>query len=160
MGSLSVTALRTIRAAGFTRSQWLLMWGYAETWGGDRCGCFDDRCIGYHHEGADGCGCLNTMIDDAVEWRTATRQPRRVELVGNPYGLNQWVDVSTPALLASVSTSRKYIGPIVNGSPLEHPAKSEISIETRAGWVAVVTSEEQYGIKKMVIRFTEEEKTA
>jgi hypothetical protein len=31
-------------------------------WGGDRCGCPDDRCIGFHHFGEDDCGCFPVML--------------------------------------------------------------------------------------------------
>jgi len=32
-------------------------------WGGDKCGCTDDRCIGYHHDATDECQCLPVMLD-------------------------------------------------------------------------------------------------
>lgn len=32
-------------------------------WGGDACGCFDDRCRGYHHDLDDRCGCLPECLD-------------------------------------------------------------------------------------------------
>lgn len=155
MTALSAAALRAIRDAGFTRPEWLRMYGYRHTWGGDRCGCLDNRCIGYHHEGADGCGCLEQMISDALAWRTATREPNRVELVGGPYGLNQWVDVSTPAVLAMVSTSRKYAYPPVNGVARTDAVNSEVRIRAREGWSFEVTHEERNGWKEMVIRFAE-----
>jgi hypothetical protein len=151
--TLSAAALAAIRDAGFTRAEWLRMWGYLAAWGGDRCGCFDDRCIGHHHEGAEGCGCLEAMIADAVAWRTATRSPNSVELVGGPYGLNQWVTVTTPAVVANVSTSQGWTGIPVNGVAHEDPADSVIRIETREGWSATVTEEEHYGVWQMVIRF-------
>lgn len=154
MTALNAAALAAIRDAGFTRAEWLRMWGYGgTTWGGDRCGCFDDRCIGHHHEGAEGCGCLETMIADAVAWRTATRRPNSVELVGGPYGLNQWVSVSTPAVLAAVSTSRDWTGIPVNGVAREDPAESVVRIETREGWSAAVTHEDNHGVRQIVIRF-------
>lgn len=154
MTGLSATARAAIREAGIPLAEWMRMWGYAgTTWGGDRCGCFDDRCIGHHHEGADGCGCLETMISDAIAWRRATRSINSVELAGGPYGLFQWVSVSTPAVLATVSTSRGSIGPTVNGVLQERPAESVVRVETRAGWSPVVTHEERHGIKEMVIRF-------
>lgn len=34
-------------------------------WGGDACGCTDDRCIGYHHDEADECGCLPVLLAEA-----------------------------------------------------------------------------------------------
>ena len=32
-------------------------------WGGDECGCTDDRCIGYHHDETDECGCLPVCVE-------------------------------------------------------------------------------------------------
>jgi hypothetical protein len=138
---LNATASRAIREAGFTKAQWAAMWGYTGgEWGGDACGCFDDRCIGHHHEGAGGCGCLESMIDDAVAWRTATRNPNSVELIGRSYGLFQYVTVTTPAVLAHVSTSQGGIGPRVNGVVQTRPAESVVRIEPRDGWTAEVTT--------------------
>jgi hypothetical protein len=36
-------------------------------WYGDECGCSDDRCIGYHHDDNDDCGCLPVLIEMAQE---------------------------------------------------------------------------------------------
>ena len=33
-------------------------------WRGDKCGCLDDRCIGYHHDEGDECGCLPSWVRD------------------------------------------------------------------------------------------------
>jgi hypothetical protein len=159
MTGLSTAALGKIRAAGFTRDQWIRMWGFGESgkWGGDRCGCFDDRCAnGFHHMGADDCGCVAQLIDDAVAWRRATRNPSAVELVGGPWGLNQWVDVATPHVIATVSTAQHYLGPTVNGVPHERPAETSIRIAPQEGWTAVVGEEDtpwNAGKKQMVIRF-------
>ena len=35
-------------------------------WTGDRCGCLDSRCIGYHHEAGQPCPCLPVLIQDVV----------------------------------------------------------------------------------------------
>ena len=32
-------------------------------WHGDRCGCIDGRCIGYYHDGEDGCKCLESWLE-------------------------------------------------------------------------------------------------
>ncbi len=37
-------------------------------WHGDRCGCTDDRCIGFHHEQREDCGCLIALIEVALGW--------------------------------------------------------------------------------------------
>lgn len=45
-------------------------------WRGDTCGCSDDRCIGYHHEAGERCGCVVFLIDDYVaQGRPARRAP-------------------------------------------------------------------------------------
>lgn len=38
-----------------------------QPWGGDSCGCVDDRCIGYHHDREDSCECLPVWLDDYVK---------------------------------------------------------------------------------------------
>ena len=40
-------------------------------WHGDACGCIDDRCIGYHHDNEDDCGCLEPCLDIYVKERQA-----------------------------------------------------------------------------------------
>lgn len=63
---LSVEAVATLAAAGFSPSEWARMQGYRDGWGGDACGCPDDRCIGYHHDLPDECGCLRVLIEEAI----------------------------------------------------------------------------------------------
>lgn len=67
MGTISKQALTEIRWAGLTRAQFV---GFASSdgiWYGDRCGCFDDRCAGYHHNEDERCYCLQPCIDQALE---------------------------------------------------------------------------------------------
>lgn len=33
-------------------------------WQGDVCGCTDDRCTGYHHEGSEECDCLDVQLNE------------------------------------------------------------------------------------------------
>lgn len=47
-----------------------------QPWGGDRCGCVDDRCIGYHHNREDDCQCLPGWLDDYVKAMRAGQQPK------------------------------------------------------------------------------------
>jgi hypothetical protein len=63
------------------------------------------------------------------------------------------VNVSTPAVLVTVSASRDWTGIPVNGVAREDPADSVVRIETREGWSAAVTHEENHGVRQMVIRF-------
>lgn len=36
-------------------------------WAGDRCGCPDDRCIGFHHFAEDDCGCFPVLLGQALD---------------------------------------------------------------------------------------------
>jgi len=56
------TARERTTIAGYTRHYF-----GDQPWGGDRCGCVDDRCIGYHHEERDDCHCLPAWLDDYVK---------------------------------------------------------------------------------------------
>lgn len=47
--------------AGYTRHNF-----GDQGWGGDRCGCVDDRCIGFHHDEHEECHCLPVWLDDYV----------------------------------------------------------------------------------------------
>jgi hypothetical protein len=143
--ALSATAKAAIRAAGFTVAEWSRMHGGSGgKWTGDQCGCPDDRCAnGFHHMGTDDCGCLPTLLDQAVAWREATRWPNSVELAA-PFGLFNWVTVSTPGVLATVSAT-------AGGIPAGKPAESVVRIEAREGWTASV-GEDEHG--RMVVRLT------
>ena len=62
---LNEAAKATLRDAGVTQAGWRRA-NYMNrgAWTGDACGCPDDRCIGYHHDGPDDCGCLPTLLAD------------------------------------------------------------------------------------------------
>ncbi len=145
MTALNATAKAMIRAAGFTLADWSRIHGNSGgKWTGDECGCPDDRCAnGFHHMGTDDCGCLPVLLDQAVAWREATRWMNSVELSA-PYGLFNWVTVSTPGVLAAVSAS-------AGGVPAGKPAESVVEIEAREGWTAAVSEDER---GRMVIRLT------
>lgn len=44
----------------------------AKTWRGDACGCPDDRCIGFHHDAQDDCGCLPVLLVDLAREGAST----------------------------------------------------------------------------------------
>lgn len=72
-GNLSQRARDVIKGEGWlvpgvTIAGYVRYWFEDGVWGGDACGCFDDRCIGYHHEGAAGCGCFETTLSEYVTW--------------------------------------------------------------------------------------------
>ncbi|RJQ84749.1 helix-turn-helix domain-containing protein [Amycolatopsis panacis] len=61
---LNHTARAQLEAAGITPAQWARRNHYTNgRWGGDACGCPDDRCIGFHHDRPDNCGCLPALLD-------------------------------------------------------------------------------------------------
>lgn len=66
MPTLNHAARETLQLAGLTSRQWAQRHGYASAaeWRGDECGCPDDRCIGYHHDAEEECGCLPALIDE------------------------------------------------------------------------------------------------
>jgi hypothetical protein len=47
-----------VTIAGYVRACWP-----DGVWRGDRCGCTDDRCIGYHHDEDHRCGCLPVLVE-------------------------------------------------------------------------------------------------
>lgn len=61
---LNPEAVATLEAAGLTPDQWMREHYYTGGWGGDECGCPDDRCIGYHHDAEEECGCLPALLDE------------------------------------------------------------------------------------------------
>lgn len=70
MTRLNATARATLREAGITQAAWARA-NYSPDgkWRGDQCGCPDDRCAnGFHHFGADDCGCLPVLIEQYFEW--------------------------------------------------------------------------------------------
>lgn len=62
---LTTEARDALRAAGVSQAAWARHHGYADgRWFGDACGCPDDRCIGYHHDAQDECGCLPALLGE------------------------------------------------------------------------------------------------
>ena len=134
---LNAATRTALRQSGFTPAQWARLWGYRGEWGGDQCGCFDERrCAnGFHHDGTGDCQCFPTMLDDAVAWRQAVAGVNEVSLAAAPFGLFRYVTVSTPGVLATVSAS-------AGGIPAGKPAESVVRIDPREGWTAEVTTEQ------------------
>lgn len=60
---LTSLARTTIQDHGLTVADYIRHWYPDGVWGGDRCGCPDDRCRdGYHHEPYEDCGCLEALL--------------------------------------------------------------------------------------------------
>jgi hypothetical protein len=72
MSALNATAKAELRAAGVSQAAWARhCFSVNAKWIGDACGCPDDRCIGYHHDGPDDCGCLPVLLAQLAETRQA-----------------------------------------------------------------------------------------
>lgn len=64
---LNAEAKAALRWADISQAAWAREHFDSNGWGGDACGCPDDRCIGYHHDERDECGCLTVLIEQY--WR-------------------------------------------------------------------------------------------
>lgn len=76
--SLDRDARDLLAAHGLTGAAWA-RWCFPRSrrWHGDSCGCTDDRCIGYHHDAHEPCGCLPALLHD-FELRQTSRPPGSV----------------------------------------------------------------------------------
>lgn len=72
MAALNAAAKAALRDAGVSQAAWARHHFYAGRWLGDACGCPDDRCIGYHHDGPDDCGCLPALLEQMLAERGGT----------------------------------------------------------------------------------------
>lgn len=71
MSALNAIAKAALKAYGISQADWARRNFYSDGhWGGDACGCPDDRCIGYHHDGPDNCGCLPVLLEQMAVERT------------------------------------------------------------------------------------------
>jgi hypothetical protein len=59
---LNDAARHTLRDAGINEAEWARTHFTDGEWHGDKCGCPDDRCIGYHHDDPNDCGCLPALL--------------------------------------------------------------------------------------------------
>jgi hypothetical protein len=62
MSRLNAEAKRQLKDAGITQVAWAREHWLDGKWHGDECGCPDDRCIGYHHDSNEECGCLPALL--------------------------------------------------------------------------------------------------
>lgn len=80
MTRVNYAARATLRAEGLGPTAWAKLHGYASAadWRGDECGCTDDRCIGYHHDANEECGCLPALIEEHRKRERASVAGREV----------------------------------------------------------------------------------
>lgn len=79
---LNNQARQILAEAGITEAEWIAYGGWLDEvtdeaggrrwvpsaeWHGDACGCDDDRCIGYHHDAGEECGCLPVLIEKRAQ---------------------------------------------------------------------------------------------
>ena len=82
MTALNTAAKVMLREAGISQAGWARQWfpcnavpGDRRTeigrpvWFGDACGCPDDRCIGYHHDAGEDCGCIVALLAQELRRR-------------------------------------------------------------------------------------------
>jgi hypothetical protein len=70
-GNLSRSAREMIKfwfGGPVTIAGYVRYWFDDGVWHGDSCGCPDDRCIGFHHEGPDDCHCLEVTLGEYATW--------------------------------------------------------------------------------------------
>lgn len=66
MSRLNKAARARIQASGLTVAHYVRYHFPSGKWGGDACGCSDDRCKdGFHHQPDEECGCLPVLIEQA-----------------------------------------------------------------------------------------------
>lgn len=68
MTTLTHQAKTALRDAGVSQAAWARQHFLDGKWHGDRCGCPDDRCIGYHHDDEDDCQCLPALLGTEPPW--------------------------------------------------------------------------------------------
>lgn len=70
-GNLSPSVRQLIRywyGGPVTIAGYVRYWFPDGAWRGDSCGCPDDRCIGFHHDGPEGCGCVESALSEYAVW--------------------------------------------------------------------------------------------
>ena len=85
---LTPFARSTIRDHGITIAEYVRKAGGSTDgdWHGDRCGCSDDRCIGFHHDENEDCGCLPVLLEEALGWTYPAFHPATPGYRALPHG--------------------------------------------------------------------------
>jgi len=80
MTALSWDAKNQIAWSNVSQVVYIAFWYPDGVWGGDTCGCIDDRCIGYHHEAWEDCGCIRALLTIHRTELEHAMQDRRLEV--------------------------------------------------------------------------------
>lgn len=59
---LGAVAVERLLGCGVSPAEWMRFHGHGDVWGGDSCGCPDDRCIGSHHASDESCNCVWALL--------------------------------------------------------------------------------------------------
>lgn len=78
MTKMNAEARQRLDAAGISLAEWSRRHSASSTWHGDKCGCPDDRCIGYHHDALEPCGCLQALIGEYEAEKAANAEAEAI----------------------------------------------------------------------------------
>lgn len=110
MTRLHRAARETLRAYGYSEATWSFYWTGDRSWRGDACGCTDDRCVGYHHDVDEHCGCLPALLVDPYYNSSAPRPGDQVEVWTGPGDYIRGVVDGVAGTQVSVRGTGKYRG--------------------------------------------------
>jgi len=74
---LNQEARDRLSEVGITPTEWSRKWFGKSDWGGDACGCPDDRCRGHHHLQIEPCMCLRSLAAEASKNQAKRQELRR-----------------------------------------------------------------------------------
>ncbi|MEE2568619.1 hypothetical protein V1638_04310 [Pseudarthrobacter sp. J64] len=76
--AIGAPARALLRDHEISTAEWTRIQFGGDEWFGDACGCSDDRCIGYHHQANEACGCLPALLSNYYRDQAALADGRRV----------------------------------------------------------------------------------
>jgi len=88
LADITPDARQVLRAVGLTLPEWAREQGWLDgVWRGDHCGCSDDRCIGYHHDVGEECGCLLALLCGSSTAPLSPIPPDEADRWGEVFGI-------------------------------------------------------------------------
>lgn len=97
MTALNANARAVIQEAGVTVAGYVRWAGWSDgAWHGDQCGCTDDRCIGFHHDEHEDCGCLPVLLDQMRGWSAPGHHLAADPATSYPNGMCRGALIATP----------------------------------------------------------------
>ena len=136
MTVLNATAKATLRSYGVSQAALARRYFTDGRWHGDACGCPDDRCIGYHHDGPADCGCLPAVLDEIRAERQAARRasgPFETEREARA-AAHQVVAPEPGWSILRSAGNRELLARALDGAGVELGAYDERILAWLAGW--------------------------